>query len=234
PMALRDFSVQPFSAAYPWVSAAAARKERQALQKFLFLAARNILALTLPLAIALFVWAETVLRLWVGEEVLAGTAVFRIFLVFAVFAVLREVPLALVYGIGKIRFSVVSSVAVLLAGIAGGGWACARYGLAGLAIAFAGIQAVATLLLMDHALKVAEIGWPEWLKKAVAPVLLAALATIVWFALWYQFLPRGPASMTASVLLGALVFFGVFVRLVVGPEKLNWHIYARKLLAEID
>ena len=234
PQALTELSIQTLAVTYPMVSSAAARNDQAALERFLIIATRNILALTLPIAAALFVWAEGILRFWVGSEVLAGTPVFRILLVFAVFAALQEVPLTLLYGVGKIRFSAALSLIMLLAGVGAGGWVCARYGLAGLAITFAGIQAVATLLLLDHALQVAEIPWRQCFKKAVAPTLLAALPMILWFGLWYQFLSHSLAGMAVSVVIGALLFCGLFVRLVVGPEKPNWRIYARKLLTEID
>ena len=109
-----------------------------------------------------------------------------------------------------------------------------HYGLTGLAIAFAGIQAVASLLLFDYALKVVEIPWLQCLKKSVVVVLLPALPMIFWFGISYQFLPHSLIGIVTSAIIGSLLFFGLFVRLVVGREKLSWHLYARKLLTEID
>ena len=234
PVALTNLSWQTFMPANPMVSTAAARGDHQTIQKFLFVSVRNLLALILPLTIALFVWAEVILRLWVGESALAGTSVFRAFLVFAVFASLEKPPLTFLYGVGKIRFSAALSMIILLAGVGAGGWACARYGLAGLAITFAGIQTVATLLLWYQALKLTAISVHEWFKKAVAPALWSALPAATWLVLSYEFLSHSFAGMAASMILGALLFFVLFVRLVVGPEKPNWRIYARKLLTEVD
>ncbi|MBI3896101.1 MAG: oligosaccharide flippase family protein, partial [Acidobacteria bacterium] len=124
PGALIDISVQPLNVTYPLISSAAARSDHRMIQKFLFLSVRNLLALALPLASALFVWAGVILRLWIGNEVLVGVPVFRVFVIFAILAILHDVPTTLLYGVGKIRFAAMLSGILLIAGIGAGAWAC--------------------------------------------------------------------------------------------------------------
>ncbi|MBI4463146.1 MAG: oligosaccharide flippase family protein, partial [Acidobacteria bacterium] len=60
PWALTQLCLQPLHAAYPLLPAAEARGERSLTQKFFYLATRNLLALALPIAVALFAWSELI------------------------------------------------------------------------------------------------------------------------------------------------------------------------------
>lgn len=234
PMALQQLSHQALMVATPMISADQARGKQRTLKKYVLLSTRNLLALVLPSAAALFVWAEVILRLWVGEEVLAGARVFRIFLIFAIFAGLQEVPLALVYGVGQLQFSAGLSVLMLAAGAGLGAWACSRSGLEGLAVAYAAIQMVATLLLYWQALRLAELDLRQWFKKAVAPVILAALPTVGWFFISYSLVLHTLGAMVISVLVGFVLFLGLAARLITGSPRQTWQTRIRRLLLEID
>ncbi|MBI4465422.1 MAG: oligosaccharide flippase family protein [Acidobacteria bacterium] len=234
PGALTELCYQTFVVTFPAVSAAAAREDRQAMHRFLFVSTRNLLAFSLPLAASLFLWAEPVLRLWIGTEVLGGVPVFQVFLVFAVFSSLRWIPLTFLYAAGNVRFLAIISVATLVGGLGGGAWACSRSGLVGLAVAFTAIQTVGTLLLFRQALHIAEVQLHLWIRKAVLPALWALLPAAVWFWISHRSLPQNLFGLVVSVIPGLLLFAGLFVRLVAGPGKQSWRVCARKLLTEID
>ncbi|MBI4464516.1 MAG: polysaccharide biosynthesis C-terminal domain-containing protein, partial [Acidobacteria bacterium] len=191
-------------------------------------------ALALPIAVALFAWSELILRLWVGEEVLAGVPIFRIFLVFAIFAALLEIPITLLFGIGKIRFCVVVSVGMLATGVGLGAWACSRYGLVGLAVSYTVVQTVGTLLLFGQSLQVAQIPVRHWLRKAVAPAIGAALPTVLWFWASTHLVPHNLVGLIVSVAIGFVLFLALFAGQVGGLRKQSWQMRARRLLTEID
>ncbi|OFW13850.1 MAG: hypothetical protein A3H27_10285 [Acidobacteria bacterium RIFCSPLOWO2_02_FULL_59_13] len=234
PQALTDLSVQTLVVAYPMVASAAARKDQPALERFLMIATRNILALMLPIAAALFVWAEVILRLWIGGDVLAGVPVFKALLFFAVFAGLQDVPLNLLYGVGKIRFSAALSGVLLAAAIGVGAWACAHYGLIGLAVSYAAIQMAGTVLLYAYSLRFVQIPFRHWLRKAVAPNLWPALATILWFWISSRAVAHNLVGLTISTAIGFVLFFTLFAGLVGGSQKQPWKTRVRRLLTEID
>lgn len=234
PTALVEIGYLALVVTYPLLTSAAARNDRQTMQKFLFLATRNLLAFAIPLAAALYVWTDVVLLYWIGPEALAGVPVFRAFLFFAIFAGLRGVPANFLYGVGKIRFHAVLSVIVLGLGLGVGAQACMRGGLVGLAVVFVIIQAVETSLLYRQALQLASVDFRLWVQKAVLPVLWAMLPAGVWLGISYQVLPHNLSSLAASVVPGLLLFGVVFTRLVAGPGKQPLRVYARKLLTEID
>lgn len=232
PTALTQLTRQPLSVAYPIVSSAAARGDLAAMKKFMLISTRNLLALALPTAGALFVWAGVILRLWVGEEVLSGVPVFRAFLVFAVMASLQESPLTLLYGMGRIRFSAGLSVVTLAVAVGLGTLACSGGGLAALAVVYASIQGIVALLLCYQALKLAELEPAQWLKKSVVPAVLAEVPTVAWFLLSYRLLPDTLGGLAISVVPGILLFFGLLLRLISGPERQPWRRRLKKLLAE--
>lgn len=234
PFALKDVYLPTFSVTYPLVSSAAARQDERLIQKFLILTTRNLLAVALPFALALLFWAEVILRLWIGEEVLTGVPIFRVLVPFAVLAALQEAPLTLLYGVGKIRFNTALSGVLLVAGVVAGAWACAWWGLLGLAVAYTSVQGVGTLLLYRHVLPLVQVRTRQWFRKAVAPPLWAALPTAAWLSFSYWLVPRNVVGLAISIIPSFLLFFGLFVRLVVGPEKPNWNLYTRRLLTEID
>jgi O-antigen/teichoic acid export membrane protein len=234
PWALTQFALQPFWVAYPMVSAASARADHNALRKFLVISTRNLLAVVLPLASALFIWGEEILRLWVGMEAISGATVFRILLLFSVFASLQEAPLTLLYGQGQIDLSAGLSIGMLTAAIGIGAWACSRNGLSGLAIAFAAIQILGTSLLCWNALKVAGLPSHVWLSRAVVPAVVATLPAAAWFLISYQLLPRNIIGVVISTLVGMTLFFGLFVGLVTGWKSQGWQSRFKRLLLEIE
>jgi O-antigen/teichoic acid export membrane protein len=232
PWALMRLGQQGMWVAYPIISAAAARGDLAAMKKFMLISARSLLALALPVAAALFVWAGVVLRLWVGEEVLSGVPVLRAFLVFAVMASLQESALTLLYGMGRIRFSAGLSVVTLAGALGLGTLACSGGGLSALAVVYASIQTIVTLLLCFQALRLAELEPAQWLKKAVVPAVLAEVPTVAWFLLSYRLLPHTLYGLAISTVTGILVFFGLLLKLASGPERQPWRRRMKNLLTE--
>lgn len=234
PWALPRLAQQGIWVAYPIASAVVARGDNVAREKFVLVSTRHVLSLVLPLAAALFVWAEVILRLWVGAEVLPGVVVFRTLLVFTVFVSLQEIPFTVLYALGRIAFSTGLSVVLLSATVPLGAWACARGGLWGLAMVFAGLQGMATSLLCWHALKLAEIDFRRWFKKGVQPVILALIPALSWFLVSKKVVPPTLAGLALSVVAGLFLFLAVLTRLVTGSRPQTWRGRVRSVLTEIE
>ena len=232
PWALANLGHQTLVVGYPMVTSAVAAGRRHVAGKFMLLSSRNVLALMLPLAAAMFVWAEVILRLWIGAGSLSGVGVFRAFLVFAVMVGLQESPLNLLYGLGRIRFSSGLSVVTLAVAVGLGTLACSAGGLTALAVVYALIQSIVTILLCYQALKLAALDPAVWLKKAVVPVVLGVVPAVIWLLASYWLLPHTLAGLAISTVLGILLFLALFVKMVSGPERQPWQARLRKLLAE--
>ena len=234
PLSLQTFCSQPFFVTYPMVSSADALGNRAKIQKFVFLSTRILLAITLPLATCLWAWGDVILRLWIGEEVAAGITVFRIFVVFAFFATMQEVPLVLLYGVGKIGYSAAVSAIMLVAGVVAGTWASLRSGLEGFAVAFTVVQAIGTIMLFVHALPVAGVRWDDWFRKSFRPVLHAWLPVLGWLVITSLLFPRTLAGLILSIVPRQAAFVFLIARIVVKSETPNWKVYMQRLLLEIE
>lgn len=234
PGAMRDFTAQPFWVTYPRVSSAEAQDDRSWIKKFVILSSRNLLALTLPLGLTLWVWAETILRFWIGEEIVPAVPIFRLFILFATFSALQEVPLTLLYGVGKIRYNTALWAMLLVAGLVAGAAGASFYGLIGLAISYTTVQGIGTVILFHHALPIAEVRRSELFRRAIAPVLYAVVPAAIWILATGWLLPQNMVSATASVVPGLLIFLGLFARMIAGPEKMNWQTRAKRIFLGLD
>ena len=234
PMALIELSYLTLFVAYPLIATASARGEKQLMEKFLFLSVRNLLAIALPVSVALFVGAEQILRFWIGPEVLGGVPIFRLFLVFSVFASLRYVPLTYLYGIGRIGFSTTVSVVQLLVGIGVGAWACIHWGLMGLAIAFAVLQGLGTILITIYAAKAAGVTMSLWVRKSVFPPMIAVIVPVILFyPVWSRIHPT-LLTLVIFIIAGTVLFVATLSLILSGSEKIGWRRRMNMLLYEVD
>ncbi len=234
PWAISRLAQVTIAVAYPMVSSAAAREDQQAVRRFMLASTRNTLALAVPLCTVLYTWAEAILRIWVGPEVLSGLSVFRIFLVFALFAGLQQTPLTLLYGMGKIGFSVVVYLSMLIGVVVFGPIACAKGGLVGLALMYASVQALATILFFARALKVAGVPLAWWAKKTLTPVIVAELAPLAWLRFSVGLLPHSILGVCLSSAAALSVFLIVFALILTGMKPQTWRGRLRVLMAGSD
>jgi O-antigen/teichoic acid export membrane protein len=231
PWAISRLAHVTMAVAFPLVSSAAAREDRDSVRKFLLISARNTLAFVVPLATALYLWAGVILRIWVGPEVLSGVGVFRAFLVFAVFVSLGEVPQVVLYGTGKIGFSAGAYWGMLAAVVILAPFACFKGGLNGLALLFALVEVTGVLLLLWRALQVAALPIGLWAKGALPPVIVSELPAIGWLLLSFPFLPHSLAGFLFSS-AGALGFsFVTYALMVTGAKPQPWRRRVKVLLA---
>jgi O-antigen/teichoic acid export membrane protein len=220
--------------AYPMMSSAAARQDQEAVRKFMVVSSRNTLAVTIALCTTLYVWAGTVLRIWIGPEVLSGTSVFRVFLVFAVFASLQETPLTLLYGMGRIGFSVGISLAMLLGVVLLAPMVCTKGGLLGLALALASVQALATMLFFWRALKVAVIPIVWWARKSFAAVIGSEVPSLISLVVTYRLLPHSVAGVCFSCAISLVLFLVTFALILTGIGPRPWRSRVKVLLTGTD
>jgi O-antigen/teichoic acid export membrane protein len=233
PQALSMLIHQSLSIAYPIVSAADARQDRESARRYVLLMTRNVLAVVVPLTFILYFWAGLLLQLWVGPEVLSGIPVFRAYVAFAAFATLAEVPLVLLYGQGRLRFSAAVSAVLFTTSIVLGPWACNRGGLVGMALTLAAMQTLATVLLFWKVLRLTGVTWITWFNRAILPTLLSAPPTVAWLWFTYSCFPPTLLGILLSSLTSLVLFSGIFVGLVTGLRRMGWKDRLRRLFIEI-
>jgi O-antigen/teichoic acid export membrane protein len=206
PSGLTSLAHQPLWVAYPIVSSAWSRGDRKALQRYMSVSTRTLLVTVVPLSAAMFIWAEPILRYWIGPSILTGIPVFRALVVFGLFASFGEGALTLLYGVGRIGFST-ALILVLLATLAMlGCWVVPHWGLLGLAALFASLYGIGVVLLYAKALRVAGLRLEHWLLKDVLPVLMPAAIAAVWFRIGYVILGPTLTGLVLSIITGFLIY----------------------------
>lgn len=234
PSVVQRLAEASLTVGYPMVSSAAAREDRQALRKFALLSARNTLALTVPFCTALYVWAEPILRIWVGPEVLSGVSVFRTLLAFAIFASLKESPLAMLYGMGRIGFSAALYLGMLVGVVLLGPIVCLKGSLIGFVLLYAGIQGLGTILLIGRTLRIASVpaGW--WAKKTFFPVIISEVPALVWLVFSFHALPHSLVGLIVGCVVALGIFLIVYTLVLTGTSPQTWQERMKTLLAGID
>jgi O-antigen/teichoic acid export membrane protein len=234
PSALGQVGVGAAWVGYPIVSSSAARGVDGAVERFLIVSTRNLLALMLPLATALFVWADVILKLWIGPEALSGVPIFRLFLMFSVLTALVEGPSVLLYGMGQITFSAFVSLAIFVAAVCIGTWACMHAGLFGLGVAFVTVQATGSVFRCWKALRVCGVSIIRYFSRGVTPAILAELAALLGFWIAYSVVPHNLIGLLMSVPPVFVVFGATFVICTVRHTPKSSHGLVRSILLEID
>jgi O-antigen/teichoic acid export membrane protein len=202
PNALRNFAQQPLWVAYPLVSSAWSRGDRKALKKFMLVSTRTLLACVVPLTAAMFIWAEPILRYWIGPSILTEISVFRAFVIFGFFASIESGPLTLLYGMGRIGFSTALILFLLATLVLAGFWVVPKWGLFGLAALFASVYGSGTFLLFGKAMRLADLRFRNWVRKGVIPVIVPSIISVAWFCIGYVLLGSGLAGLIMSVVSG--------------------------------
>ena len=215
--------------AYPLVSSAHARGDMAAMRRFIVVSTRSLLAVLLPLAVGLYVWCEPILRLWIGSDALPAVPLFRAFVIFTVLVGMQEVPLAALFGLGRLKWNVISAAVSLAGGIALASWGARWAGIIAVPVAFAVIQAVVTPALFAHVLSFTGLGPAAWLRGALLPAMRIFAPTVAWLVASYYVLPRTFLGMAISFAVAAsmaLLLLPDWKREATGwPERLEWLLY---------
>jgi O-antigen/teichoic acid export membrane protein len=212
--------------AYPLVSSAHARGDMAPVQRFIVVSTRSLLAVLVPLALALYLWCETILRLWAGSAALPAAPLFRAFVVFALLVGMQDIPLATLFGLGRLQWSALSSALSLASGVALAAWGARWAGIIAVPVAFAAVQTIVTVALFAYILKHTGLGLVAWLRRAVLPAMRIVVPAVAWIVASYHFLPHGFVGMTISFSVAAaiaLLLLADWKREAAGwPERLEW------------
>ena len=207
PTGLTNLAQQPLWVAYPLVSSAWSRGDQKALQKYVLVTTRILLACVIPPSAAMFIWAEPILRYWIGPSILTEIPVFRAVVVFGLFASIESGPLTLLYGVGRIGFST-ALILILLAALAvAGRWVIPQWGLFGLAALFAGLYGVGGCLLFARAIRLADLRLNHWFIKGVLPALIPSAIAAGWFCIGYMLLGPSLIGLITSVITYVIILY---------------------------
>jgi O-antigen/teichoic acid export membrane protein len=218
PWALQRFAQQGIVVGFPIATAAASQGDSERLRRYLLVTTRNVLAIALPAGIAIGIWADVLLRIWVGPEVVNGSPILRMFLVLSVFAAVQQMAVDFLMAAGKVcTTAVISGLMVGCTFTAVAYWTRAGNLLA-LATGLTLVQAAAAMALLRIAQRQAGLTTKNLLRSAVMPPVIAALVFgVVTFSprLWGY---SQPLVALLSVFLASCTFLVVYTRFAPGIE----------------
>ena len=209
---------------FPLMVDSDATRQRDRLQRILIEGTRFSLVAVLPIAAAVFVLADPLIRVWLGATAdgMAGAIpVLQILTVAVAIRVGNATGTTLLKGTGKHRMLAGVNLATGVVNVALSAALITRFGLSGVAYGtLVPIAASAALILFPAACRHVGLPTAHVLRRAVVPAVwpIVPAAATMW-ALRDVAEPR----LTTLVLLsaaGAILYFGLFVALAIGgPDR---------------
>ena len=94
------------------------RRDRATLRELYLRGTTYTVAVALPVMVAAFIFAEDLIRTWVGESLIDATGAARLFLVFVAFVVVHATGTAMIVALGHMRFVISVTVAFTVINLA--------------------------------------------------------------------------------------------------------------------
>jgi O-antigen/teichoic acid export membrane protein len=218
---------------FPLVVDSDASLRRHRLREILLQATRFSLVMVLPVAAALVILGDSVIRAWVGPQLAAATPVLQILSIAVAVRVGNGAGATLLKGAGCHRQLAWINLSAGIANIVLSVVFVLTYGLAG--VAFATLLAVVATAAIVSPLACRRVGLPLWtfLKRAVLPPLWPALVTSAALY-WTRHLSAGSRLIVvlAHGAIGGLLYLLIFGSLAIRrDERAAWLAKMRDVLA---
>jgi O-antigen/teichoic acid export membrane protein len=180
--------VQSIAASALLPAAAFSRSRADILRDMFLRGTSYTVAVSLPVTAATFIFAEPLIRTWVGERLLDATASTRLFAVYLSFAVVHIVGATMVVGLGHVRFTMLLAIANLAINIVISISLVGPLGIEGVVLGTVIAQILVWPFLLRFFLRRFEVGLAEWWRQVVVvnvPGLVLQSATalpLLWLA----------------------------------------------------
>ena len=211
------------------VPAAASLRREAALLRDMFLrGSAYAAALSLPFAVAAFIFARPLLLSWIGPRAVPAIGAARLFVLYAAIQVPQNVASTMMYGLGRIRVPLIvnGTATALNLGLS---IALVRpLGFSGVIVGTLIANGLAWPVLLGYYLRVFDCSLLTWFQKLIAPNLPGLVIQVTASLGLYYAVGQHTRSLPLTLLLFAAsvaVSFAGFVLLGVRGQD-------RKLLAE--
>ena len=195
------------------VPAAAALRRQAAMLRDMFLRGScYATAVSLPFAVAAFVFAKPLLVSWIGPSAEPAVEATRLFLAYEALQVVQNVGSTMLYGIGRIRVPIAVNVAATILNLGLSIAFVGPFGFSGVIIGTLVANGLAWPLLLANYLRVFECDLRTWFRRLVGPNLPGLLVQIAVSVGLYQGLghtrsvPLAVALFAVSVVVSLVVF----------------------------
>lgn len=168
--------VQSVAASALLPAAAYQRAHAEVLRELYLRGSSYATAVSLPVTVAAFIFAEPLVRTWVGKDLTEAAGPTRLFLVYLIFVVTHLVGSAMVVALGRVRFVMLVGAANLVVNLVISLILVDPLGIEGVIIGTLVGQALAWVPLLVHFLREFEVPLRTWARRVVLPNLPGLLA----------------------------------------------------------
>lgn len=147
------------------------RRDRDTLRELYLRGTTYTVAVGLPVVVAAFIFAEDLIRTWVGESLVDATGSARLFLVFVAFVTVHAIGTAMIIALGHMRFVIGLTLTFMLINVGLSIALVEPLGVDGVILGTLVAQAVIWLPYTLFFLRRFDVTWRQWLARVIAPNL---------------------------------------------------------------
>lgn len=190
------------------------RRSTEILRELYLRGTNYATAVSLAVAGAGFIFAEDLIRTWVGEALTDSALGARLFLVFVAFTAVHAVGTSMIVALGHMRFVIVVTFVFIVVNLGLSLALVGPMGYEGVILGTVVANAVVWLPYTIHFLRTFEVGWGEWLRRVILPNVPGLGIQAVTAAPLLYLAARSPnlAVVGLLALLSALLSLVVFAR----------------------
>jgi O-antigen/teichoic acid export membrane protein len=158
-------------------------------------------ALSLPFAVAAFVFARPLLISWIGPRAEPAVGAARLFALYEGIQAMQNVGSTMIYGIGRIRFPLVINGFATFLNLVLSIALVRPLGFSGVIVGTLIANGLAWPLLLRYYLRIFDCRFRTWLRRVLMPNLPGLLLQIVASLGMYEAVGRHTRSLAVAVLL---------------------------------
>ena len=147
------------------------RKNAETLRELYLRGTLYTLAVSLPVTIAAFIFAEDLIRTWVGERLVHATDEARLFLAYLVFVAFHATGAAMLVALGHMRFVMTAVIIFSVVNLGASIALVFPLEVSGVILGLIIAQAVVWVPYALYSFKVFDLGWGMWLRRVAVPNL---------------------------------------------------------------
>jgi O-antigen/teichoic acid export membrane protein len=189
------------------------RRAGETLRELYLRGTTYTVAIALPVVVAAFIFAEDLIRTWVGDSLTGAASSARLFLVFVAFVTVHAVGAAMIVALGHMRFVIAVTVAFTLINLAVSIALVEPLGVDGVILGTLVAQAAIWLPYTLFFFRRFGVTWREWFVRVVAPNLPGLAIQAATALPLLELAHRAPNLALAALyaLVSVLLSIAVFV-----------------------
>jgi O-antigen/teichoic acid export membrane protein len=147
------------------------RRDRAALRELYLRGTTYAVAVGVPVVVSAFIFAEDLIRTWVGESLTEAAGSARLFLVFVAFVAVHAIGTSMIIALGQMRFVIATTAVFMIVNLAVSIALVEPLGVDGVILGTVVAQVVIWLPYTLRFFREFDVTWSQWLRQVISPNL---------------------------------------------------------------